>query len=403
MRYVPTYNFTAAGPPLLTPSTLTPSTLTPSSFAPTGSTPVDATPVTASGTGIVISDVGDVLNTLFIVSSLALLVIGAFGAFLSWIIAGRMLRPLGALTRAAERASGGSLSHRVALTGPDDEFTRLSKTFDDMLDRLERSFTAHERFAANASHELRTPLVTTKALLDVGRDEPDPRRLPLLIERLSETNDRSLRIVEAMLDLSDTARTEITVEPVDLRAIVDAELAAIDHEAVAAGVTFDVHERRPEAGATTPLGDPVLLGQLVGNLLTNAVRHNDERGLATVTIERREGADRPASLTIENTGPEVSSKQLALLSEPFYRARGRVTTPPNARGAMPETHGLGLALVANIVEVHGGTLLLEARSGGGLVVTACLPSSAGPSLSAGRATLSTTGGSIVDSRKGTAS
>ncbi|MFZ4894830.1 sensor histidine kinase [Plantibacter sp. Mn2098] len=380
MRYVPTYNFTAANPditPVLIPTTLTPTT---GAAGATGTT----TLATAKPSGIVISSSNDILATLFVTSGIALLVIGGLGAVLSWFVAGRMLRPLESLASAAERTATGSLSHRVGLDGPDDEFTRLSRSFDDMLDRLERSFTAHERFAANASHELRTPLATTKALLDVGRDGIEDTAVPDLLERLSETNDRSLDIVEAMLDLSDVARTVISTDTVDLGPIVASELELVADEAGATGVALTFTEPGTDAGVVA--GDAALLHRLTANLLINAVRHNDDRGEASVTIST-EGPMRV--LRVENTGDDLSDAQLAVLREPFYRARGRVRAAPRptATGSSRATHGLGLALVANIVDVHGGELELVARPGGGLIASvrlaAARPDSEGsPSLAA---------------------
>ncbi|WP_447644506.1 HAMP domain-containing protein [Nocardioides zeae] len=100
------------------------------------------------------SDLSTAAYPVVAVATGVLLVVGLVGG---WLLAGRMLRPLSAVTAAASAAAGGSLSHRVALPGPDDELRRLADVFDDMLARIERSFDEQRRFAGNASHELRTP------------------------------------------------------------------------------------------------------------------------------------------------------------------------------------------------------------------------------------------------------
>ncbi|PJJ55278.1 sensor histidine kinase [Compostimonas suwonensis] len=364
MRYIPTYDISPG-----TFTTAAPTTLT---LSPT---PLQAADLgTVVQTGVVISTAGDVLDTLLVVGIVSLVAIGALGAWLSWILAGRMLKPLQVLNTAAERAATGSLSHRVALAGPDDEFTRLSKTFDDMLERLERSFTAHQRFAANASHELRTPLATTKTLLDVGRDDPAAADVPQLLERLAETNGRSIEIVEAMLDLSDIGQSALRAQAVDVGGIVTSELRLVRAEASARGIRFTTSLEPAVASA-----DSVLMRQLVANLLLNAVRHNTADGAASVSTRLEPLDPLPVVLTVSNSGDRVPPETIALLAEPFYRARGRVRevrSGPGLSGAGPssgDTHGLGLALVASIVDAHEGRLEIAANVDGGLRVTVRLP------------------------------
>jgi signal transduction histidine kinase len=101
---------------------------------------------------------GETLHTLLVISLPALAAMTLVSAGLGWLLAGRVLRPLDAITGAAQRASEDNLGERIALTGPDDELTRLADTFDAMLLRRDGAFAAQKRFVANASHELRTPL-----------------------------------------------------------------------------------------------------------------------------------------------------------------------------------------------------------------------------------------------------
>src|SRR5690348_5512376 len=110
-----------------------------------------------------------------------------FGLLGGWLLAGRMLAPLVKITEATRTAAAGSLSHRIALDGPDDEFRELADAFDTMLARLEAHVAEQRRFAANASHELRTPLAITQTLLDVARQEPN-RDNGELVDRLHAVN-----------------------------------------------------------------------------------------------------------------------------------------------------------------------------------------------------------------------
>ena len=119
-----------------------------------------------------------ILDALLRISRYALLSLAVVGLTGGWLIAGRVLRPLQEITKAAQRAATGALDHRIGLRGRRDEFTDLSDAFDHMLDRLQTSFEAQQRFTANASHELRTPLAITRTMLDVAVADPGARTTP---------------------------------------------------------------------------------------------------------------------------------------------------------------------------------------------------------------------------------
>lgn len=311
----------------------------------------------------------EILGTLLQASGAVLLVLALIGTVGSWFMAGRVLRPLQDITRAARRAADGSLDHRVALTGPLDEFTELSDTFDSMLAPLRRSFDAQRRFAANASHELRTPLAVNRTMLDVAAADPDGQDYPRLVARLRETNQRGIDVTEALLQLSDLDHSPPETRPLDLAGTAEEALDLVREEAGTRGVTVDA-ELRP-APAT---GDAVLLRQLALNLVQNAVRHNLPAGGA-LTLTTGPDPARPghALLSVANTGP-VLPADLDHLTEPFLRGAGRLA----GHGTAPRGHGLGLALVAGIVRAHQGELTLTPRPGGGLVVRVSLPTPSTP-------------------------
>ncbi|WP_075738562.1 MULTISPECIES: sensor histidine kinase [Actinoalloteichus] len=373
MRYVPTYAIStpqrvddpASGPSGPTGPT-GPTGLDPNAAGSAqpwnDSTEVAIVDVTRSSP-LTLRDRDDVLDTLFVVSIAVLLVIGVVGAWVGWLVAGRMLRPLQQLNAAAQRAGTGSLDHRVALRGPDDEFKDLSDTFDTMLERLDRSFRAHQRFAADASHELRTPLATSKAMLDVAADSLDDQDVPTLIARLQATNRRSIETVEALLDLSEIGRGPLSTGPVDLADVATEALPEVRQEAAEVDITLTTHVEKAPA-----CGDAVLLRQLAMNLLQNALRHNHRGGSVAVTCGPAPRERGGAVLTVSNSGEVVPPETLALLTEPFFRGAGRSADRNGRQG-----HGLGLTLIAAIVEAHDGTLKLTAEQVGGLTATAWIP------------------------------
>ncbi|MEV7187292.1 HAMP domain-containing sensor histidine kinase [Kitasatospora sp. NPDC093102] len=309
----------------------------------------------------------EILRSLLTASGYALALLTAVGLAGGWLIAGRVLRPLQDITRAAHTAASGALEHRIALTGPRDEFTDLSDAFDEMLARLQRSFEAQQRFAANASHELRTPLAITRTMLQVAAADPSGQDWGKLVTRLQDTNQRGIEISEALLQLADLGHAPPDLAPTDLAAATGEALAAVRDEAAALGITLTT-DLRP--APTT--GNPVLLRQAAVNLLHNALRHNLASG-GRVTVATGADPQRPGRvrLTVANTGPQLTAQAVATFTEPFLRGRGRTAeTDPARRG-----HGLGLAIVAAVTEAHHGELHLAPDPAGGLRVTLDLPGS----------------------------
>ncbi len=286
---------------------------------------------------------------------LALLGIGFGGG---WLLAGRMLAPLDRIGDAARLAAQGSLSHRVRLEGPRDEFRDLADVFDGMLEQLEAHVAEQQRFAANASHELRTPLAISQTLLEVARDDPD-RDVDELIGRLREVNTRAIELTEALLLLSRAERRTFPRELVDLSLLAEGAVEALLPLADRRGVTVEV------GGVAAPvLGSSALLPQLVTNLVLNAIVHNLPSGGAVAV--RTHAMPHAVALVVENTGERLSPSRVATLVEPFQRGAER--TRDDHAGA-----GLGLAIVQRITETHGGTLVLTPREDGGLVVTVWFP------------------------------
>jgi two-component system sensor histidine kinase VanS len=281
-----------------------------------------------------------------------------FGLLGGWLLAGRMLAPLGRITEATRLSANGSLSHRIRLPGRTDEFRELADAFDAMLARLETHVAEQRRFAANASHELRTPLAISQALLEVARTDPgrDPGEL---VDRLHTVNARAIELTEALLLLGRAEQASFTREPVDLSLIAEEAAETLLPFAEAHGVAVET------SGGVTPAGgSPALLLQLTTNLLHNAIVHNlPEHGTVRLETAVRAGF---VVLTVENTGEQLAPQLVPTLTEPFQRGAERVRT--GHAGA-----GLGLAIVRSITRAHDGILNLTARPGGGLRVTVQLP------------------------------
>lgn len=302
-------------------------------------------PTTRQGVGIAKTDV---LATLGWASAISLVAVTGVGLLVCWLVAGRVLSPLSRITAAAKTASAGTLHERIGLAGPDDELKQLADTFDGMLARLEREFEANRRFAANASHELRTPLAVTRTMLQVAIADPNHHDLRELGPKLLATNERGIAATEALLVLATAQHGDIKREVADLSSLAADVAAAVRAEAKERNVDLEAR-----IAAVSIDGDPVLLRQLLLNLVQNAVRHNRPGGSAEVTVAGR-------TLVVANTGPVVPADSIEALFEPFHRVKARTSG---------EGHGLGLAIVRAIADAHGATVQTDARAGGGLVIT----------------------------------
>ncbi|MEU2055767.1 sensor histidine kinase [Streptomyces bungoensis] len=300
------------------------------------------------------------LDNLLSRSLLALLGLAVIAFAFGYAMAGRVLSPLGRITRTARQVAGSDLSRRIELDGPDDELKELADTFDDMLERLQRAFTAQQRFVGNASHELRTPLAINRTLLEVHLSDPQaPVELQQLGKTLLATNERSEQLVEGLLLLARSDNQIVERKPVDLAEVAGQAIDQVHAEAEAKGV-----EIRGERKPAVVQGNGVLLERIALNLVQNAVRYNvPEDGWVEVSTEVQHGQ---AVLTVTNTGPVVPAYEIDNLFEPFRRLR-------TERTGSDKGVGLGLSIVRSVARAHGGHIVARPREGGGLVMRVTLP------------------------------
>ncbi|MET8974836.1 HAMP domain-containing sensor histidine kinase [Streptomyces sp. NPDC004539] len=302
----------------------------------------------------------DALDNLLSRSLLALLGLAVIAFAFGYAMAGRVLTPLGRITRTARAVAGSDLSRRIELDGPDDELKELADTLDDMLARLQRAFTAQQRFVGNASHELRTPLAINRTLLEVHLSDPGaPVELQQLGKTLLATNERSEQLVEGLLLLARSDNQIVERKPVDLAEVAKQAIDQAHGEAQAKGV-----EIRGERQTAVVQGNGVLLERIALNLVQNAVRYNvPEDGWVEVTTEVQHGQ---AVLVVSNTGPVVPAYEIDNLFEPFRRLR-------TERTGSDKGVGLGLSIARSVARAHGGHIAAQPREGGGLVMRVTLP------------------------------
>jgi two-component system sensor histidine kinase MprB len=273
-------------------------------------------------------------------------VIGVFGvalaAALAWFVAAAALRPVRKLTAAAENvAATGNLTERVEVTS-DDELGRLATRFNDMLAALERSVGAQRRLVADASHELRTPLTAVRTNIDLLSEGklPADEAQRALVESSVEL-DALTSLVADLVELARGEERKLRLEDVQLDDLVAASVERA--QARAPQVTF-VTALSP----THVKADPVLLDRAISNLLDNAVKYSPEGAPIEVSV-------RAGEVVVADHGPGIAEEDLPRVFDRFYRAATARSKP----GA-----GLGLAIVREAAEAHGGRATAENGAAG---------------------------------------
>jgi heavy metal sensor kinase len=279
---------------------------------------------------------------------------------IGWFVAGRVLRPVHRITEAAQRIQATSLSERIALAGPQDELKTLADTFDEMLGRLESSFTAQRQFVADASHELRNPLAVIQTNTDVALwDDTVPEAARARLEAVRRATERMRRLVDDLLAL---ARLELASAPraqVDLAAVVHEVADELGPLAQAHGLVLE----QDAAEGLSVLGDRDSIKRALANLLDNAFRHSPPGAPVRVGAARRNGC---AVLSVADRGPGLTAEEQQHVFERFWRS-------DSSRSRESGGVGLGLAIVRRIAESHGGAVAVDSTPGGGSTFEIRLP------------------------------
>jgi len=315
------------------------------------------------------STIGTITGLLLVVTIIALALSIVVAAFL----ASRFTSPLRRLTDAAGKISEGDLSSRVPAEGLGgaSEVAELSRQFNRMAARLEESVKVIRRdrdrsrdFLADVSHELRTPIAALRTFNELVRDQAadDPEARREFLEASSQQIDRLDWLAQNLLELSklDSGLVLLELRPDDLRACVESAAEHAEQSAERRGVELRV--LLPDRPVRIH-HDPQRIGQVVGNLVGNALKFTPRGGLVEVEVQPdREGA----ILRVRDTGEGIDPADLPRIFERFYRG-GRATE------ARSSGSGLGLAIVKSIVDMHGGRIAVESRAGHGATFTVFLP------------------------------
>lgn len=332
-----------------------------------GAGPEVAALLVAAPSTAILLDAEALLSSMLVIAPL---ILGA-SVLLGYWVAGRNLRPLGAMVRELEAITDGrSLHRRLAVERTGDEVTRLGNAVNRMFDRLERSFAALHRFTAEASHELKTPLMVLRAGVERALRNPatPPESLQSLDESLLHIN-RMADMVDSLLTLAraDEGRLPLAVEECDLRDLMAEAAETASMLAEMAGLS--VISNTPDL--PVPLSvDRNRVRQLLLNLVTNAVKYTPAGGEVSLGLSDQ---DHSVTLTVGDTGIGIAAGDLPHIFDRFWRA-----DPARSRAGESPGTGLGLAITKWVAEAHGGTISVQSRPGRGTMFSVTLPRQPAP-------------------------
>ena len=294
--------------------------------------------------------------------ALGLLFIGSLGV--GWFVAGLVLRPVGRITSVAREISGTDLSRRIELEGPDDELKQLADTFDDMLTRLDEAFENQREFIHEASHELRNPLAVIRTNVDVVLSDPDAPAEDLRSagEVVGRSAERMTTLVDDLLVYARQGTRTMREEEFDLAELVD----HLADDFVASAEAADLRLTKQLPTETLPVcGDGPAVRRAVANLIANAVRLAPEGTTITVSADRFDDWN---FISVADEGPGIAPENHMRVFQRFWRGDRELARQQGRSG-------LGLTIVRQIVEAHGGRVDLASDIGRGSTFVLWFPRS----------------------------
>ena len=312
-------------------------------------------------------------------SVIATTIIILLSSVCTYFLTKKTLTPLQKLTSEVSQIQAQNLSTQLAVPNSKDEIAQLTRSFNEMLTRLDNAFSTQKQFSANAAHELRTPLAVLQTNLEVfeKKQEPEIVEYRQLFTMIKEQTARLSQLVGTLLDMTNLKSVPRT-DQVMLEELVDEVFCDLDPVAEKAGISIhfddsssqdwhtDVHT--PDASALNNnirniTGSYVLLYRAVYNLVENAIKYNRPNGSVTVSVKEKNGQ---AMILVKDTGIGISPENQKKIFDPFFRV-------DKSRSRAMGGAGLGLALVDSIAQEHGGSVKVLESNEKGSIIALMLP------------------------------
>ena len=304
------------------------------------------------------------LDQLRSYSGWSLLALFATSMLIGWYVSGLVLRPIGRITSVARDIQATDLSRRIELGGPADELRDLGDTFDQMLDRLDQAFEDQRQFIQETSHELRNPLAVIRTNLDVVLNDPKANLEEFRFsgEVANRAAVRMSALVDDLLLLAHHERRDVDREPIFLSQVVSETIEDFSAFAKKNNVSLTLEM----SSEIKVIGDAAALRRALANLLSNAIRiTGSEKTGGQIKVVGGQDADQ-VWVSVEDNGPGLSTEDIERVFQRFWK--GNVSEAKESGRS-----GLGLAIVRQIVEGHGGQVTVRSQLGNGATFTIWLP------------------------------
>ena len=285
-------------------------------------------------------------------------VVTLLGGVLAYFLSGRALNPLRAFTSQVEKVQPNNLSDMKMAEDVLPEFRQFSRSFNQMLDRLDEGFAAQRQFTGNAAHELRTPLALMQAQLELFSAE-HPKVLPEtagFLRLLHEQTERMAQMTKTLLEMSEL-RTVPCNDRIEIAPMIEEIFADLTPLAEKNGIILE------STGDGTMTGSDTLIYRLLFNLTENAIRYNRPDGIVRITVTEEE---KRLIIRVSDTGCGVPEQYRESIFQPFFRV-------DKSRSRENGGVGLGLSLVWEIVTLHSGEVRVEKSSEKGTTIAVKLP------------------------------
>lgn len=285
----------------------------------------------------------------------------SFAAGTGIVVARKGMHPLGEIAKAAQQITVTQFHKRLEPTRWPKELVALATAFDEMLNRLEDSFTRLSQFSADLAHELRTPINNLMGEAEVALSRPrTPEEYRQILESNLEEYAKLSRMIDSLLFLARAESTENSIKKLRFSALQEIEAVCEFHDAVAEerGVVVTCQ------GEAFVHADATLFRRAISNLLSNALQYTPRGGKIAISV--KQSAEEWVEVSVSDTGPGIEPEHLPKIFDRFYRA-------DRSRAQHPEGTGLGLAIVKSIMELHGGTVTIQSEPTQGTTVTLKFP------------------------------
>ena len=284
------------------------------------------------------------------------LVVLPLGVLLVWLALARGIAPLNEVQQRIRLRDSADLSP-LDERGVPEEVSALVRSINDLLARLDQSIGTQKRFLADAAHQLKTPLAGLRTQAELAQREIDagsvaPQQLKTSLQQISLASQRAAHMVDQLLAMARAESRELAarVEDVDLNRLATETVRDFVPRALDLGIDLGYESPAAPAprGAASVRGHPVLLGELLRNLVDNALLYTPGGGRVTVRVQADPGAG-AVVLQVEDSGPGIAPDERERVFQPFYRSLG----------TQVDGSGLGLAIVGEIARQHGAAVVLD--------------------------------------------